>query len=101
MKNRKVFRASLALYDFLIFSAVAFVLYWLYNGAGKLSLNGFICQCLVACVSILGVRIAGNVYRQIWRYGGIQCYIRLLLCDVLSGCQYSIYRSFSLSLSVQ
>lgn len=88
MKNRKVFRASLALYDFLIFSAVAFVLYWLYNGAGKLSLNGFLCQCMIACVSVLGVRIAGNVYRQIWRYGGIQCYIRLLLCDVLSGFIY-------------
>ncbi|MGN0906425.1 MAG: polysaccharide biosynthesis protein [Bullifex sp.] len=88
MKKRTVFKASLALYDFLIFALAAFFLYWWYRGAGKLSVSGFIYQCTVACLTIFGVRIAGNIYRQIWRYGGIQCYIRLLVCDAISGALY-------------
>ena len=31
------------------------------------------------------MRKVTHIYRQIWRYGGIQCYIRLILADA-AGC---------------
>ena len=35
---------------------------------------------LVEC----SVRLLGNIYKQIWRYGGIQCYIKLLIVDFVA-----------------
>lgn len=32
----------------------------------------------------LAARLIGNVYGQVWRYGGIQCYIRLLFTDAIA-----------------
>lgn len=81
-------KLSLAFYDFIIFSLVAFVFYWWYEGTGILSIRGFLFQYVLAFILVFGIRIIGNIYRQIWRYGGIQCYIRLLLCDLLSGIIY-------------
>ena len=70
-------KLSLAFYDFIIFSLVAFVFYWWYEGTGILSIRGFLFQYVLAFILVFGIRIMGNIYRQIWRYGGIQCYIRL------------------------
>ena len=86
-KQTKV-KLSLAFYDFIIFSVVAFIFYWWYDGIGILSIQGFLFQYCLAFILVFGVRIIGDIYRQIWRYGGIQCYIRLLLCDFLSGIIY-------------
>lgn len=83
-------KLSLAFYDFIIFSLVAFVFYWWYEGTGILSIRGFLFQYVLAFILVFGIRIIGNIYRQIWRYGGIQCYIRLLLCDLLSGVIYFV-----------
>lgn len=83
-------KLSLAFYDFIIFSLVAFVFYWWYEGTGILSIRGFLFQYVLAFILVFGIRIMGNIYRQIWRYGGIQCYIRLLLCDLLSGVIYFV-----------
>ncbi|MBR2877162.1 MAG: polysaccharide biosynthesis protein [Clostridia bacterium] len=36
---------------------------------------------IIGFAAIFSMRFAFDIYRQIWRYGGIQTYIRLLLCD--------------------
>ncbi|MBO7179265.1 MAG: polysaccharide biosynthesis protein [Clostridia bacterium] len=36
---------------------------------------------IIGLVAIFSMRFVFDVYRQIWRYGGIQSYIRLLICD--------------------
>ena len=90
MLNKTKFRVSLAFYDLIIFSVSAFFLFWWYKGAGILTVKGFYIQSLLALVAIFGARTVGNIYRQIWRYGGIQCYIRLLICDVIGGIGYLI-----------
>lgn len=87
MGNKKI-RLSLAFYDLIIFSLVAFALFWWYKGASYLSRNGFLYQFGLALVLIFSTRFVGKIYRQIWRYGGIQCYIRLLICDTISGILY-------------
>lgn len=35
----------------------------------------------LAMFSVFVCRLFGNIYGQIWRYGGIQCYIRLVITD--------------------
>lgn len=69
------------LYDVVIFVLVDLVLYVLYKGAGYLPPVPLLVHTVIAFVLIFGSRQIGRVYHQIWRYGGIQGYIRLLICD--------------------
>ena len=43
--------------------------------------RGILSQAIVGFLCIFSARVLANVYRQIWRYGGIQCYIRLVVAD--------------------
>lgn len=72
---------SLALYDTLLFVAYILILYVFYRGGGKLDLAGLLMQSGLAAACIFGLRSLFKVYKQVWRYGGIQCYIRLLFSD--------------------
>ncbi len=78
-------RWQLMFYDILILLVVESVLLYLYPGAEKLSFAGMVAQTLLSFGCIFGIRILGSVYQQIWRYGGIQCYVRLLFMD---GCAF-------------
>lgn len=79
-KQMKV-KLPLFLYDVLIFVLTDLFLLVLYRSGKNLSLSGMLQQSLTAFVCIFGSRYVAQIYRQIWRYGGIQCYIRLLLAD--------------------
>jgi FlaA1/EpsC-like NDP-sugar epimerase len=79
MKTHKNIRWQLVVYDTLILMAVDLLL--LVFSGSKLSALEVAEQFAIAFVCIFLTRIVGNVYGQIWRYGGIQCYIRLLLTD--------------------
>lgn len=91
MNNNKVEkRIPLVTYDLIIFLIVDLILFILYRGAGGLSTAGIIPQSIIALIIIFGARIFGKIYRQIWRYGGIQCYIKLLSADVIAFFLYLI-----------
>lgn len=47
---------------------------------------------------IFPIRLIGNIYGQIWRYGGIQCYIRLLYTDAIA---FIVYFALELLLPVE
>ena len=47
--------------------------------------NVLVIQCALALVSIIGARFLANTYSQIWRYGGIQPYLRLFISDIIGG----------------
>ncbi|KHM51250.1 hypothetical protein NZ47_11665, partial [Anaerovibrio lipolyticus] len=79
---------SLITYDAIIYLVVAALMLAFYQGAGRLDDYGVILHSTVAAVIIFGSRLMWNIYRQIWRYGGIQCYIRLLLADGIALCVY-------------
>ncbi|MGN0400200.1 MAG: polysaccharide biosynthesis protein [Blautia sp.] len=81
-KKPKWIPSALSWYDLAVFLLVDLVLFVCYKGAGALDWNGVLIQSALALVSIFGSRYIGKIYRQIWRYGGIQCYIKLLLADV-------------------
>lgn len=77
-------RWMLVLYDVIIFAAVAALLLALYGGNDKLLPLGIVQQAALSMICIFTARLAGNVYGQVWRYGGIQCYIRLLFVDFIA-----------------
>lgn len=74
-------RWQLVFYDFLIFAAVELLLLVLYKSNENLSHWGIFAQVLLSLLCVFCVRIGGRIYQQVWRYGGIQCYIRLLIVD--------------------
>lgn len=89
---------SLVLYDFIIFVLVDVLLYVIYQGAGVLGYTSLCIQSLLAFVIIFGIRKFFKVYRQIWRYGGIQCYITLLFADTIA---FFVYLIVELVLPIQ
>ncbi len=88
MKRFFTISFSLITYDAIIYLVVAALMLAFYQGAGRLDDYGVFLHTVVAAVIIFGSRLMWNIYRQIWRYGGIQCYIRLLLADGIAMCVY-------------
>ncbi len=73
-------RWQLFFYDVFILALVELVL--AVSGEGLTSAD-YAAQLVIAFFCVSAVRLLGNVYGQIWRYGGIQCYIRLLVADTV------------------
>ena len=84
----------LVLYDLMIYAVVTAGLLILYNGVDKLDTAGILQQ---VCLSVVCIFIA-RFYGQVWRYGGIQCYIRLLITDTIA---FMVYLCLELLLPVQ
>lgn len=80
MKKRLNVRWKLVLYDLVVLMAIDLLL--LVFSGEELSVRGIFAQILLGAAVMFVARLFGNVYSQIWRYGGIQCYIRLVLTDV-------------------
>lgn len=74
---------KLVFYDILAFTVTDVVLLKIYRRFLSLDLRDIIINSALALGSILICRFVGNIYKQIWRYGGIQCYIRLLITDAI------------------
>ncbi len=77
-------RWQLVAYDIFILAIVDVLLLIIYRGIENLSPLGISMQVGLSFVCIFSARLVGNVYKQIWRYGGIQCYIKLLLVDFIA-----------------
>ena len=73
-------------YDLVVYAVVAIILLVLYGGMDKLSLVGICQQVALSVLCIFTARLLGKIYGQVWRYGGIQCYIRLLFTDSIAFC---------------
>ncbi len=83
MKKYNV-RWQLVVYDLVIFFLLEILLLVFYRNE-RISVTGAIIQTCLSLICVFSARFIGNIYRQIWRYGGIQCYIRLLAVD---GCAF-------------
>lgn len=91
-------RWMLVLYDLIIYAVVAGTMLVLYEGMDKLSTKGILQQVCLSVLCIFSARLIGKIYEQVWRYGGIQCYIRLLFTDSAA---FIIYLCLELLLPVQ
>ena len=85
-------------YDLIMYAVVAAILLLLYGGMDKLSTIGILQQVCLSVLCIFVARLIGKVYGQVWRYGGIQCYIRLLFTDTIA---FIVYLCLELMLPVQ
>ncbi len=90
-------RWMLVLYDLLCFLLVDLLLLVMYGGYDRLEPIDILIQSALSLACIFGARFAVNIYSQIWRYGGIQSYIRLLISDGI-GC--GLYISLELLLPI-
>lgn len=91
-------RWMLVWYDLIVYAIVAIILLVLYGGMDKLSSKGILQQVCISVLCIFIARLLGNIYGQVWRYGGIQCYIRLLFTDAIA---FIVYLCIELLLPVQ
>ena len=90
-------RWMLVVYDLIVYAVVAVILLVLYGGMDKLSTTGILQQVCLSVLCLFGARMIGNIYGQVWRYGGIQCYIRLLATDSIA---FLIYLCLELLLPI-
>ena len=72
---------QLMAYDVCIMVVVDLLLLAFYRSVDELSWGGVLTHGIIFFVCIFTARVLGGIYRQIWRYGGIQCYMRLLFVD--------------------
>ena len=92
MMKKNIFniRWMLVLYDIIVFVCVDLLLLVLYSGGQPLNRVQLVQHTITALLCILLCRFVGGIYRQIWRYGGIQCYMRLLVTDAVAFVLYFI-----------
>lgn len=84
MKKPITVKWQLIIYD-LIINIAALALLLVFNTGGEsITTTEVAYYSLLSIVSVLAFRLGGKVYHQIWRYGGIQSYIRLLITDGLA-----------------
>lgn len=86
MKKHNI-KWTLVIYDLAIFLFLEFLLLYLYENREFNSVLSMVCQVILSFICIFTARFIGGIYQQIWRYGGIQCYIRLLFVD---GCAFVV-----------
>ena len=96
--RKHTIRWMLVIYDIICFLIVDLFFLLMYGGFGRLDLPDLLIQSTLALVCILAARFASNIYIQIWRYGGIQSYIRLMISDGI-GCL--LYISIELLLPIE
>ena len=77
-------RWPLVVYDFIVYIIVSILLLWIYGGNGNLTNAGTLQLSILGFACIFICRMIGNIYGQIWRYGGIQGYIRLIFSDAIA-----------------
>lgn len=91
-------RWQLVAYDILILLMVDLLLLVMYKSSNVLTVTGIIEQAALSFICVFFARFVGRIYRQIWRYGGVQSYIRLLAVD---GCAFIVNLILELSLPIQ
>ena len=74
-------RWQLVAYDIIIFTVIYIFLLYLFRGFESIDSINLILHSLLSFFCVFVSRFCGNIYQQIWRYGGIQCYIRLIITD--------------------
>lgn len=84
VEEKKNVRWPLIIYDLAVFIIASIILLVIYRGIENLSPLEIVEQMILAGVCVFAARLIGNIYGQVWRYGGIQCYIRLLAADSIA-----------------
>ncbi len=85
--KKYIVRWQLVIYDLIIFFIVEASLMAIYRNFVMSPLDIAI-QAVIPLVCIFVSRLVWRIYQQIWRYGGIQGFIRLIIADA---CAFVVY----------
>lgn len=77
-------RWPLVVYDVIVYIIASILLLWIYGGNGNITNAGSLQLSILGFICIFICRLIGKIYGQIWRYGGIQGYIRLIFSDAIA-----------------
>ena len=84
----------LVLYDIFILGVIDVLLLFFYGGGTvRLTTAEAMGHVAVSAVAILGCRFGFGIYKAIWRYGGVQTYMKLMVSDALAFVLYFIASS--------
>ncbi len=81
-KNVINIRWTLLFFDFLVFAACTVALYFLSDFGAKGSFP--VWTVVISVCFVFLFRFAFRIYSQIWRYGGVQSFLKLMLADLLA-----------------
>ena len=95
-KGRNAVRWALVFYDVVIILAIEVLLLILYGGSDRPTLIGLVQHSILGLISIIGIRFLFGIYGIIWRYGGVQNYMRLMFSDGVAFIVYFILGRFIL-----
>ena len=92
-------RWMLVLYDAIIFSGATIFFLWFQHGSRTsggvyLTWPQLLAHTGLALAVIVVLRFCWKVYNQIWRYGGVQSYIALMLADACATFTYYTIQFF-------
>ncbi|MBO4321893.1 MAG: hypothetical protein J5919_02750, partial [Clostridia bacterium] len=76
----------LVMYDLAIMIGCWSVMSFVYSGTAGIELKDKLIILSIFVLTVYLSRIVFRIYRQIWRYGGIQVFIKLILSDTLAFC---------------
>lgn len=88
-------RWALVIYDLFVMGAAAVVVFLFMHGAEGMNRTGLIMNLCLFCACIFAARLIGNVYKQIWRYGGTQGYVRMIFTEAVGFVAYFIISRMS------
>ncbi len=83
-------RWTLVFYDLLCFLCVDLLLLVIFDGNEHLSVGETVYHGVLSAACIMASRFILKIYGQIWRYGGIQSYIRLIASDAVGFLAYFV-----------
>ena len=75
---------TLVFYDTIIYLLTFCLMFLLNNSLRNMSIRDVVINFCSGYILVFLCRIFGKIYNQIWRYGGIQCYMKLLVADLVS-----------------
>ena len=78
-------RWRLLLFDLCVIAVLCGVLFLAGFGGRKMSFLGVSVHFILIAVCLTASRVVFRVYRQVWRYGGVETYILLIFSDAV-GC---------------
>lgn len=89
MKSARV-KISLAVYDIAIFVVLLLLLYKYSQMKFHIEGKVMLVHTALMFVTVCGCRLLMKIYRQVWRYGGIECFIKLLVADASAFVIYEV-----------
>ena len=83
--KRTTIRKTLVIYDFLVYAAVIIAIFFIHKGvAAQQPVGDRLIHALAGALCVFGMRFMAKVYSQVWRYGGIGVYMRLIIADFIA-----------------